>query len=177
MFYRNKAENGPLASSPSARSNRGLSGTKAVGAGALVALAVMAVPAIANASGTTEIKITVSGGLSGTLAQSPVIGCMDGASPYEAIFALSGTLKGGEPNATWELVAETGAKKPGTWTKFYPKSAVHLGFSESAKTNYGWVATTGKLTEKAHSGTIKATFVSDGTPKGHALFMKASWSC
>jgi len=176
MFNRNDAKNGPLASNPYARLNRSSSGTKkAVSAGALVALAVMAMPLVANASGTSKLKITVSGALSGTLFDSPVLGCENGASPYEAIFAVGGNLKGEEANATWELVAETGADKPGTWTKFYPKSAVHLGFSESAKTNYGWVATSGRLTEKAHSATINATFAPDN--KGRDLFMKASWSC
>jgi hypothetical protein len=74
-------------------------------------------------------------------------------------------------------VAETGANKPGTWTKFYPKSAVHLGFSDSANTKYSWLATTGSLTIKAKSGTVNASFAPDANVKGHKLFIKASWSC
>jgi hypothetical protein len=105
------------------------------------------------------------------------IGCMDGASPTEAIFAVSGGLKGGAAGAEYELVAETGANKPGTWTKFYPKSTVHLGFSENAKQNFGWIATTGKLTIKAKSGTVNASFAPVNNPKGHKLFIKANWSC
>jgi hypothetical protein len=178
MFYRNEPESGPMAISPPVRRERGLRGTKkAVGAGALVALSVMAAPAIANASTATEIKITVSGALSGTLKQSPAIGCMDGADPARAIFAVGGALKGSGAGATYELVAETGANKPGKWTKFYPKSTVHLGFSDSTNTKYSWLASTGTLSIKPKSGTVNATFVPDVNMKGHKLYIKASWSC
>jgi hypothetical protein len=150
--------------------------------GALVTLVALAVPATAVAASTSQVSLTVSGALKGTLKQSPVIACLPGpmaVSGVDATFTIEGKLHGGGPTGTlYILEVATSSLKGGTWA-LGPSSKARATFVEQISKELYWTASSGKLTTSSTSGSINAKLVPEKaafTPKG-AIDVKGSWKC